>query len=418
MENTAPSKERVFSPYQVFIIIILTFLQFTIILDFMVLSPLGDHLMKELHLTPEQFGWVVSSYAISAGISSLLASGFTDRFDRKKLLLFFYAGFIIGTLFCGLAPTYEYLLIARVFTGIFGGVIGSIAFAIITDLFAMQVRGRVMGFVQMGFAASQILGIPIGLFFADRIGWHFPFFMIVGISIPVGILIMMYMNTVNAHLSLQTGQNPFQQLQRIVSTKRYLQGFAATVLLATGGFMLMPFGSAFSVNNLGVLPKDLFKIFLVTGIVSMITGPLIGKASDKFGKYNLFVIGSIWSIIMVIYYCNLSVVPLWVVFVANSLMFLGVTARMISSSALLSGVPDPRDRGTFMSVNASVQYIAGGIATAIAGQIVYQATENSPLENYPVLGYVVAGTTIITIIMMYYLNRMIMRTQLDPNKPV
>ena len=418
MENTAPSKERVFSPYQVFIIIILTFLQFTIILDFMVLSPLGDHLMKELHLTPEQFGWVVSSYAISAGISSLLASGFTDRFDRKKLLLFFYAGFIIGTLFCGLAPTYEYLLIARVFTGIFGGVIGSIAFAIITDLFAMQVRGRVMGFVQMGFAASQILGIPIGLFFADRIGWHFPFFMIVGISIPVGILIMMYMNPVNAHLSLQTGQNPFQQLQRIVSTKRYLQGFAATVLLATGGFMLMPFGSAFSVNNLGVLPKDLFKIFLVTGIVSMITGPLIGKASDKFGKYNLFVIGSIWSIIMVIYYCNLSVVPLWVVFVANSLMFLGVTARMISSSALLSGVPDPRDRGTFMSVNASVQYIAGGIATAIAGQIVYQATENSPLENYPVLGYVVAGTTIITIIMMYYLNRMIMRTQLDPNKPV
>lgn len=418
MENTAPIKERVFTPYQVFIIILLTFLQFTIILDFMVLSPLGDYLMKELHLTPEQFGWVVSSYAISAGISSLLASGFTDRFDRKKLLLFFYAGFIIGTLFCGLAPTYEYLLIARVFTGIFGGVIGSIAFAIITDLFVMQVRGRVMGFVQMGFAASQILGIPIGLYFADRIGWHFPFFMIVGISIPVGILIMIYMKPVNAHLSLQTGQNPFQQLQRIVSTRRYLQGFAATVLLATGGFMLMPFGSAFSVNNLGVLPKDLFKIFLVTGIVSMITGPLIGKASDKFGKYNLFVIGSIWSIIMVIYYCNLSVVPLWVVFVANSLMFLGVTARMISSSALLSGVPEPRDRGTFMSVNASVQYIAGGIATAIAGQIVYQATENSPLENYPVLGYVVAGTTIITIIMMYYLNRMIMRTQPDPNKPV
>lgn len=417
MEKTAP-KERVFTPYQVFLIVILTFLQFTIILDFMVLSPLGDHLMKEMHLTPEQFGWVVSSYAISAGISSLIASGFTDRFDRKNLLIFFYTGFVIGTLFCALAHKYEYLLLARVFTGIFGGVIGSISFAIMTDLFAMQVRGRVMGFMQMAFAASQILGIPIGLYFADTLGWNFPFFMIVGLSIPVGVIIIFFMKPVNAHLALQTKQNPFHQLIRVASTNRYLKGFAATILLATGGFMLMPFGSAFSVNNLGVRPDQLFMIFMVTGIVSMIMGPIIGKASDKFGKYNLFVIGSIWSIIMVIYYCNLSVVPLWVVFVANSLLFLGVTARMISSSALLSGVPEPRDRGTFMSVNASVQYIAGGIATAIAGQIVYRASETSPLENYPILGYVVAGTTVITIIMMYFLNQMIMRTQPDPTKPV
>lgn len=417
MENNTALKERVFTPYQIFLITILTFLQFTIILDFMVLSPLGDHLMKELHLTPEQFGWVVSSYAISAGVSSLLASGFTDKFDRKKLLLFFYTGFIIGTLFCGLAPNFEYLLMARVFTGIFGGVIGSITFAIITDMFEMKVRGRVMGFAQMGFSASQILGIPIGLYFADLIGWHFPFFMIVGVSIPVGVLIALYMKPVNAHLSLQTSGNALQQLKRIVSTKRYLKGFAATALLATGGFMLMPFGSAFSVNNLGVRPDQLFMIFLVTGIVSMIGGPLIGKASDKFGKYNLFVIGSVWSIIMVIYYCNLSVVPIWVVFVANSLLFLGVTARIISSSALLSGVPEPRDRGAFMSFNASVQYISGGIATAIAGQIVYRATETSPLENYPILGYVVAGTTIITIIMMYFLNKMIMQTQPNQHKP-
>lgn len=417
MEKTAV-REKVFTPYQVFVITILTFLQFTIILDFMVLSPLGDHLMKELHLTPEQFGWVVSSYAISAGISSLLASVFTDRFDRKKLLIFFYAGFVIGTLFCGLAHKYESLLLARVFTGIFGGVIGSISFAIITDLFAMQVRGRVMGFVQMAFAASQILGIPIGLYFADLLGWNFPFFMIVGISIPVGAIIIFYLKPVNAHLALQTAQNPFRQLSRIVSTNRYLKGFAATVLLATGGFMLMPFGSAFSVNNLSVRQDQLFMIFMATGVVSMIMGPIIGKASDKFGKYNLFVIGSIWSIIMVIYYCNLSVVPLWVVFVVNALLFLGVTARMISSSALLSGVPEPRDRGTFMSVNASVQYIAGGIATAIAGQIVYRETETSPLQNYPILGYVVAVTTIITIIMMYFLNKMIMQTQPDPNKPV
>lgn len=175
MENTAPVKERVFTPYQTFIIAVLSFLQFTVILDFMVLNPLSDHLMKELDITPSQFGIVVSAYAISAGVSGLLASGFSDKFDRKKLLIFFYVGFILGTLFCGLAPDYTYLLAARIVTGIFGGVIGSISFAIITDLFVMEKRGRVMGFVQMAFSASQILGIPIGLYLADRWGWHIPF---------------------------------------------------------------------------------------------------------------------------------------------------------------------------------------------------------------------------------------------------
>ena len=171
-------KEKVFTRYQQFIIAILAILHFTIILDFMVLSPLGAQLLKELNITTTQFGWVVSAYAFSAGASGLLAAGFADKFDRKKLLLFFYAGFIVGTLLCGIAPDYQFLLAARIVTGVFGGVIGSISFAIITDLFKMEVRGRVMGFVQMAFASSQVMGLPIGLYLANQWGWHAPFLLI------------------------------------------------------------------------------------------------------------------------------------------------------------------------------------------------------------------------------------------------
>ncbi len=164
-----------FTGYQKFAIFILATTMFTVVLDFMVMSPLGDILMKSLNLKPAYFGFAVSAYAFSAGISGLLTAGFADKFDRKKLLLFFYFGFIAGTFLCGIANTYPLLVGARIITGLFGGVIGSISMAIVADLFDLQHRGRVMGFLQMGFGASQVLGIPIGLYLANVWGWHAPF---------------------------------------------------------------------------------------------------------------------------------------------------------------------------------------------------------------------------------------------------
>jgi predicted MFS family arabinose efflux permease len=394
---------KTFSRYEIFIIAVLTILQFTVILDFMVLSPLGAILLPELSITPSQFGMVVSAYAFSAGASGLLAAGFADKFDRKKLLLFFYGGFIIGTTLCALAPDYHDLLLARIITGVFGGVLSSISFAIITDIFKLEVRGRVMGFVQMAFASSQVLGIPIGLYFADAYGWHSPFFMIVGISIVVGILIILFMKPIDGHLKIPSAKNPVQHLMHTISRSTYLKGFAATTLLATGGFMLMPFASAFSVNNLNITVKQLPLLYMVTGIFSMVTGPLIGKFSDQVGKYNIFVVGSIITMMVVPIYCNLGVTPFWLVLVLNIIMFAGVASRIISSSALLTAVPAPQDRGAFMSINSSVQQISGGIATFIAGLIVAQTPEGK-LINYDTLGYVVVGAMIITIIMMYSIH--------------
>ncbi|GAB3892921.1 MFS transporter [Larkinella knui] len=407
--NTAATTTP-FTRYEKAIIAMLAFIQFTVILDFMVLSPLGAQLMIELNITTAQFGWVVSAYAFSAGIAGLLTAGFADRFDRKKMLLFFYSGFVLGTLLCGIAPDYHFLLIARIVTGIFGGVIGSIGFAIITDLFAFQMRGRVMGVVQSAFAASQVLGIPVGLYLANTLGWHSPFLLIVGVSVLVGLAIVIYMKPVNAHLKLKSERNPFQHLLHTVSRPSYLRGFASTTLLATGGFMMMPFGSAFAIYNLGISQAELPLIYMVTGVSAIIIGPLSGKLSDKIGKFPMFLYASLWGMAVVMVYCNLGVTPLWQIMVINVLLFAGISARMVSSSALVSGVPDPQDRGAYMGINSSVQQISGGIASMIAGLIVVQSKDGS-LGRYDVLGYIVAATMAITIVMMYSINKYVARKQ-------
>ena len=408
-----PPKERLFSQYQVFMIAILAILQFTIILDFMVLSPLGALLLEKLSITTSQFGLVVSAYAFSAGASGFLAAGFADKFDRKKILMFFYVGFIIGTFLCAIAPTYELLLAARIVTGIFGGVIGSISQAIISDLFQLEVRGRVMGFVQMAFAASQVLGLPIGLLLANSFGWHAPFWMIAIFGTILGFVIMIYMKPINEHLKLQTENNAFQHLIKTISQLTYLKAFSATSLLATGGFMLMPFGSTFGINNLGLKMNQLPTLYLATGISSILIGPFIGKMSDKIGKFTMFLIGSIISMLMIGVYTNLGVTPLWICIIINVLIFVGINARMISSSTLMTAIPTPQDRGAFMSINSSAAQVAGGIASYAAGAIVVQ-NKTGYLEHYDTLGYTVIGLMLIVIAMIYNINRRVMNKVAAP----
>jgi predicted MFS family arabinose efflux permease len=392
--------------YQIFAVAVLAFLQFTIILDFMILSPLGAMLLKELHVATSQFGLVVSVYAFSAGASGLLTAGFADKFDRKKLLHFFYTGFILGTASCGLANDYHSLLGARVITGLFGGVIGSISMAITADLFPLEMRGRVMGVIQTAFAASQVLGLPVGLYLSTRWGWHAPFLMIAGIGGAVGVVMALGLKPIDAHLKVKSDRSAFQHLIKTVSRPAYLRGYAATVFLATGGFMLMPFGSTFTVNNLGISIEKLPVIYLVTGVCSIIAGPLIGRLSDSAGKYTVFVLGTGLSISMVFIYCHLGVTPLWAVILVSVLLFIGISARMISTSALISAVPDMKDRGAFMSVNSSLQQFAGGIAAGLAGLIVVQ-TESGKLNHYELLGYVVITAMAITLVLMYSIHKMV-----------
>ena len=273
-----PSPDRGFTRYQSLLVALLAFVQFTVILDFTIMSPLGAIIMPALDISTGQFGAAVSAYAFSAGISGILSAGFADRFDRKRLLLFFYVGFTLGTALCALAPNYHVLLAGRIVTGLFGGVIGSVVLAITTDLFSLQQRGRVMGFVQTAFAASQVLGIPAGLFLSNHWSWHVSFGAIIILSIAGMAAIALLMKPVNAHLLLQQENTAFRHLIATVTQTRYTLAFMVTTLLATGGYMLMPFGSAYTVHNLGIDITHLPTVYLVSGLFSIVTGPLVGRA--------------------------------------------------------------------------------------------------------------------------------------------
>lgn len=406
---TPPAKENALSGYQWLVVSVLAFLQFSIILDFMVMSPLGAMLMPALQITPSQFGLVVSAYAFSAGLSAIAAAGFADRFDRKRLLLFFYAGFIFGTLLCAMAPTFHALLLARIVTGMFGGVIGSIVLAITTDLFSFQMRGRVMGVVQTAFAASQVLGLPIGLYFANMWGWHAPFVMIVLVSIVVWGIILVSIRPIDAHLGLPTESNPFLHLRATLTNPRYVLAYAATGLLTLGGYLLMPFGSAFTVNNLGIDMQHLPIVYLVTGVCAIAVGPLVGRASDSYGKFNVFACGALLTIVMVTIYTNLGTTPLPWVLVVNVLLFTGIFSRVIPAQALVSAIPEPSSRGAFMAVNSSLQQVAGGLASVLAGLIVVQDSSGK-LEHFDRVGLILVATVLITVGMMYLIHRRVPET--------
>lgn len=404
-----------FTGYEKLVIFILAISQFTVILDFMVMSPLGDLLIKSMDIGASSFGVVVSAYAFSAGISGMLTAGFADKYDRKKLLLFFYSGFIIGTIFCGIANSFYTLVAARIITGLFGGVIGSISMAIITDLFALEKRGRVMGFVQMGFGASQVLGIPIGLYIANKLGWEAPFLFIAGFAILIAVLIALRLKPVTSHLVLQThSQNAFKHLTNTLKKSSYRIGFLTTAVLSVGGFMMMPYGTVFAVNNLQISHEQLPFLFMASGLSSLVIMPLIGKLSDRLDKNKLFAVATVWLMIVCIIYTNLSATPFLLVLCINILMMIGIMSRMVPSTALISAVPEMQDRGAFMSINASLQQVSGGIAAVIAGLIVYQYDKNSPLEHYNIVGYTVVAVSAISIFLMTRVNKSI----LDKNKKV
>ncbi len=262
-----------------------------------------------------------------------------------------------------------------------------------------------MGIVQMAFGVSQVVGIPVGLLLAHRWDWHMPFLMIVGLAIPVGIMILLGMKPVAAHLQMQQTVTPWQKIKNTFGTPLYLLAYFTSALLPLGGYMLMPFSTAFLQFNLGVTEEHLPMVFFITGLFSMFTGPLIGFLSDKVGRYRMFVAGSLLSMVMVVLFTTLGGTPLLWVIVINVILYAGVTGRIIPAMAINSMVPHPADRGAFMSVNSSLQQLSGGLGAMVSGFIVTQATTTSPLVHFNWVGYITAAIMVVTLVMMYLVNK-------------
>jgi len=411
---TAQSRSRLSAPagtftgYQRVLIALLALLQFTLVLDFMIIAPLGALVMPVLRLTPSQFGLVVSAYAFSAGLSGILTAGFADRFDRRKLLLVFYAGFAAGTLLCALASGYPMLLVARLVTGLFAGVVGSVAFAIIADLFSFEQRGSVMGFIQTAFGISAVLGVPAGLMLGAHYSWNSPFYLMVAVSLIVFAFILVRMQPVSGHLKYRVEHSAWHHLRHTLSNRWYLQGFLTTCLLSIGGFTLVPFMSAFVVNNVGVPVSRLPLVYIFVGACSVIAGPIIGRVSDVFGKYRVFAASCALAIVTVLIYTHLGPTPLWLLIPIMGTLQVAVFSRIITSSALVSAIPSPADRGAYMAIASSAQQVAGGVAASIAGYVVVP-TPQGALLHYDALGYIVVLTTVISLILMFLISRRVER---------
>ena len=278
--------DRGFSRYQSLLVALLALVQFTIILDFMIMSPLGAIIMPALNITAAQFGVAVSAYAFSAGFSGILAAGFADRFDRKRLLLFFYVGFTSARRSARWRRTIICCWLGRSSSGLFGGVMGSIVLAIVTDLFALHLRGRVMGFVQTAFAASQVLGIPGRPVSVHHWNWHVCFGALVGLSIAAMMPCLLVMRPVNGHLASQAGP------QRVCASDRDRRPAALYAGVhgddAAGDRRLHADAvrQRLHRHNLGIDIVHLPTIYLVSGLFSIFIGPLVGRASDSFRQVS------------------------------------------------------------------------------------------------------------------------------------
>lgn len=371
--------------------------QFTNIMDFMIMMPMAPLLRETFHISPQQFGLLVSIYSVAAGISGLLAAFWADKFDRKKVLFYLYAGFLVGTFSCGIAPSYYVLLFARALTGIFGGILSATIYSIVADLIPYERRGTAMGTIMMAFSFAATIGVPFGLFLSTTFTWHFPFFLIVAFGLMLLFLIHKAIPNVDKHLNNSLPQeNPIHRFMGVLQNPNQLRALALMMLMIMGQFSVIPFISLYLVANVGVAADKVFYVYLFGGAITLLSNRWVGTLADKYGKWEVFRIMAILSIIPLWAMTNLPPVPLWLVLCISSLFFLFVSGRGIPSSAMISGTVGAQNRGTFMSINSFVQQISSGVAAYLAGLIV-QESPNGKWENYQYVGYFAILMSIIGI---------------------
>lgn len=369
------------------ILTLLASLNFTHILDFMIMMPLGNY----LNVTAMQFSILVAAYSIAAFFSGLGIAMFIDRFDRKKFLLFAYIGFVLGTLACGFAPTYGLLLTARIIAGLFGGIIGAQVLSIVADMFSYEKRGRAMGAVMGGFAAASILGVPVSLYLTNlfKHDWHVPFILIGSLGIIFIPLIIRFIPSMTAHIKEKQADeitSPFSVLINVCKIPEQRSAMIFSCLLMMGHFLIIPFINPYLEYNKGFSKDHTPMIYLAGGIASLLAALYLGKLSDKKGKLVVFSASVFLSLFMVLIITRMPDVPFGVVLLFFAIWFIVATGRIVTAQAMISEVVKPEQRGSFMSVNGSIQQLGSGLAALFAGLIVVTEKTGKVL-NYNWVGY-------------------------------
>ena len=377
------------------VLFILAAVQFTTIVDFMIVMPLGPQLMRTLHIGPAQFGLIVSSYTFAAGAAGLVASSIVDRFARRTTFVALYAGFLLGTVCCALAPNYQTLVLARIVTGAFGGVLGGLALAIIGDVFPENRRGRATGSLMTGFALASVAGVPFGLYLGTKYGWHVPFVVLAIGGIPALLLAPFALPPLNGHIG-KSHTHPLRSIVETFSHANHLNAFALIIALMVGSFTVFPYLSPYLVANVGMTEEQLPWVYIAGGGLTLFAAPIVGRLADRFGKLVVFRRIIPISVVLLLVITNLPPVPLQIaVAVFGALMVFNV-GRMICAMAMVTSSVEQRRRGAFLSANSSVQHMASGLGAYLGGLVVTQLP-NGQIGNFWIVGLIAAGSTLLSL---------------------
>ncbi|MEO1518869.1 MAG: MFS transporter [Bacteroidota bacterium] len=376
----------------------LALVQFTHIIDFMIIMPLGKQFMEIFSISPQQFSWIVASYAFSAFITGILSAMFIDRFDRKKALLGVYIGFTIGTLCCGLADQYHLFLVARCLTGAFGGVLGALVFAIVADAVPYERRASAMGIIMTAFSVASIVGVPVGIFLAATFNWRVPFLATAGMSTLVLLCIWQWIPSLTKHLEHQTStQSAFHSLIQIGTDRNQVKALLFTLLLILGHFTIIPFIAPYMQLNIGFSDHEVTYIYFVGGLLSAVLLPLFGRLADQFGNIQIFTIASFGALFSIFAITNLPVVTKMIALVVTSSYFVVASGRSVPAMTMVTAVVKPEHRGSFMSVRSSVNELGLALSSFIAGLIVVEQPDGA-LANYHYVGYIAIFMSIIALL--------------------
>lgn len=362
-------------------------IQFTNILDFMIMMPLGPQFTRIFAISDASFGLLVSAYTLAAGVSGLLAATYLDKFDRKKLLLVLYALFGLATLACGLAPDYPTLMVARVLAGIFGGVLSALAQTVVADVIPFERRGRAMSVVMTSFSVATVAGVPTGLFLAAHLSWHAPFFGIAGLVGLLCGLAFVTLPPLNAHLQVAHRPSAFAAIRQVLQDPNHLKAFAFSALLMFAGFTVIPFITIYLQTNVGWRSDQVFYVYLCGGIATLFSARLIGVLTDRRGKVALFRVMAVLVIVPMVATTLTEGLPMWAVLIVSTLFFTCMSGRMIPGMAIIASCANPALRGTFMALNSSVQSGAMGVAAFIGGSLISRDA-NHLVQNYWMAGLV------------------------------
>jgi len=374
--------------------IILAAVVFTNILESMILMPLSPTIKADLGMDEKQWGLAISIYLFSGFIAGVGSIFYIDRFDRKRFLAVQYALFIVGTLLCGLAKSYEFLLFARMMAGFFGGVIGAIVMSIVGDLVEPQHRGKATGIMMTGFSSAAGVGIPLGLWLGHTWNWHMPFFFLVGLSLLTWVLLVVYLPKVNKHLEGPPHKS-YAILKTVWKNSNQIKGLLFTCTILFGQFAIIPFLADFMVHNVGLKENQLVWMYFFGGILTFVTNPYIGYLADKFGQLRVFLIVMGISLIPLAIITNMSVSPLPVILIVTTAFFIFAGGRNIPGTAIVMGTAAPQERGGYMSIRSAFQQFASGIAVILGSWLVTQQKDGSYV-HFEYVGYLAIGTSILS----------------------